>query len=771
MSEGKEKENRVLDLPVLILEELVLFPGMILSVELNDLESICAVNEAMNFDQKVLVISKKIGKQKIDGETSVGTIAHLKQVLKQEGEGVRILVKGKERGKIESLAVEGDLLRAKVFILKSKSDNFLKELAYLRAVKDIFKDYVGMMPQFSNDIIKLVSEEKELGKLVDFLAANLNFKYRDRQNLLNEPDILVRSELLMQIILNEIDILSIEKDLSVKLLNKVETGKREYFLREQKQLISKELGEDFQTENEELKDRVSKLRLPKEVKKHLLNECNKLINVQDTSQEGSVIRNYIELCIALPWNKKTYDKIDLDKAKKVLDKEHYGLEKVKERIIEILAVKKLTDKVSGQIICLLGPPGVGKTSIASSIAKAIGRKYARISLGGVHDEADIRGHRKTYVGAMPGRIITAIKESGSKNPLILLDEIDKLTKDQSGDPVSALLEVLDSEQNNTFYDHYIDMPFDLSNVFFIATANNYETIPQPLLDRMDIIDLVSYTSEEKFNIAKKHLIPKQLKKHGINPKRLRISDEAIYEIIYCYTRESGVRTLERTLASLMRKAAKTLVSDADKSIKIDKCDLEELLGPKKFMKDKISKKNQIGVSNGLAWTEVGGETISVEVATMPGKGKIKLTGCLGDVMKESAQTAISYIRSNAEKLNVDPDFYDKMDIHIHIPKGATPKDGPSAGVTLASAIISALTNKPVKQNVAMTGEITLRGRVLPVGGLREKTMAAYRAGMHSVIVPKENKSDLTEIDDVVKSNIKFIMADDMSTVLKNTLIL
>lgn len=767
----KEKEGSELSLPVLVLEELVLFPGMILSVELNDVNSLNAVNYAMNKDQKILVISKEIGKNEIDKKTPVGTIAHLKQVLKQEGEGVRALIKGKERGKIEELKLEENLLEAKVSKIKSSSENFLKELAYLRAVKDIFKDYAEMIPQFSNDIMHLVNEEKELVKLVDFLAANLNFKFRDRQVLLNETDILVRAEILMQVMLNEIDILSIEKDLSVKLLNKVETGKREYFLREQKQLISKELGEDFQTENEELKDKVSKLRLPKEVKKHLLNECNKLINTQDTSQEASVIRNYIELCIALPWNKKTYDKIDLNKAKRVLDKDHYGLEKVKERIIEILAVKKLTDKVSGQIICLLGPPGVGKTSIASSIAKAIGRKYARISLGGVHDEADIRGHRKTYVGAMPGRIITAIKEAGSKNPLILLDEIDKLTKDQSGDPVSALLEVLDSEQNNTFYDHYIDMPFDLSNVFFIATANNYETIPQPLLDRMDIIDLVSYTSEEKFNIAKKHLIPKQLKKHGINSKRLSISDEAIYEIIYCYTRESGVRNLERTLASLMRKAAKILVSNADKTLKIDKGDLEELLGPKKFMKDKISKKNQVGVSNGLAWTEVGGETISVEVATMPGKGKIKLTGSLGDVMKESAQTAISYIRSNAEKLNVDPDFYDKMDIHIHIPKGATPKDGPSAGVTLASAIISALTNKPIKQNVAMTGEITLRGRVLPVGGLREKTMAAYRAGMHSVIVPKENKSDLMEIDDVVKSNIKFIMADDMSTVLKNTLIL
>lgn len=767
----KEKESYCLSLPVLVLEELVLFPGMILSVELSDINSITAVNEAMNKDQKILVISKEIGKEKIDKKFSVGTIAHLKQLLKQEGEGVRILIKGKTRGKIKELKLEGNLLRAKVAEIKLKSENFLKELAYLRAVKDIFKDYVSLIPQFSNDIIKLVNEEKELGKLVDFLAANLIFKYKDRQILLNEPEVLMRSEILMQIMLNEIDILSIENDLNEKLLNKVETGKREYFLREQKQLISKELGEDFQTENEELKEKVTKLKLPKEVKKHLLNECNKLINIQDSSQEASVTRNYIELCIALPWNKKTYDKIDLNKAKKILDKDHYGLEKVKERIIETLAVKKLTDKVSGQIICLLGPPGVGKTSIASSIAKAIGRKYARISLGGVHDEADIRGHRKTYVGAMPGRIITAIKEAGSKNPLILLDEIDKLTKDQSGDPVSALLEVLDSEQNNTFYDHYIDMPFDLSNVFFIATANNYETIPQPLLDRMEIIELVSYTSEEKFKIAKKHLIPKQLKKHGIGSKKLKITDDAIYEIIYCYTRESGVRNLERTLASLMRKSAKRLVSVPDKNLKIDKCDLEELLGPKKFMKEKISDKNQVGVSNGLAWTEVGGETISVEVATMPGKGKIKLTGSLGDVMKESAQTAISYIRSNAEKLNVDPEFYDKMDIHIHIPKGATPKDGPSAGVTLASAIISALTNKPIKQSVAMTGEITLRGRVLPVGGLREKTMAAYRAGMHSVIVPKENKSDLMEVDEVVKSSVKFIMADDMSTVLKNSLIL
>ncbi|MDQ5983403.1 MAG: Lon protease 1 [Eubacteriales bacterium SKADARSKE-1] len=775
MSELFEKDFSKIKLPVLLLRGLVLFPGMILSFDVGRVKSIAALNEAMNNNQRIFVVTQKDVKEedpKLEGLNPVGVFAEVKQVLRQKGNVIRVLVEGHGRGKISALVREKPFMEAEVLVCEDEqTKDSLEEVASLRTIRTIFKEYVKLSPMISPDLIIGVSSCEDPGKVADYLAANLNFDYKVKQDLLNKTDVLERLEDLMGLLLNELNILSIEQDLNLKLIDKIELGKKEYFLREQKQIISEELGEkDFQTESEELKGKIIKLKLPKSVHDQLTKECIKLSNMQPGSQETNVIRNYIELCLDLPWNKKTKEKIDLGRAQAILDRDHYGLSKVKERIIETLAVRKLTNDANGQIICLVGPPGVGKTSIAKSIAKAIGRRYARISLGGVHDEADIRGHRKTYVGAMPGRIITAIKSAGSKNPLILLDEIDKLGKDQFGDPVSALLEVLDSEQNYSFYDHYVDMPFDLSEVFFITTANNYESIPEPLLDRMDVIELISYTSEEKYHIGKEHLIPKQLKKHGITKGEFKISEAALRELITCYTREAGVRTLERTIANLMRKAAKTFVSGEKQRISINTKDLEEMLGPRKFLPDKLKTKVQVGVSTGLAWTKVGGETISVEVATMPGTGKVKLTGSLGDVMKESAQTAISFIRSNAKQFSIDPNFYNKLDIHIHVPQGATPKDGPSAGVTLASAIVSALTGIPVKQNAAMTGEITLRGRVLAVGGLREKTMAAYRAGVDTVIIPKENESDLSELDSIVKSKMKFIVADNMDIVLKNSLV-
>ena len=570
---------------------------------------------------------------------------------------------------------------------------------------------------------------------------------------------------------SENDILSLEKDIYDRVKESIDKNQREYYLREQMRVIQEELGESDNPvdEAQQYFEKIDQLALPDEAREKLYKEADRLMKLPSNSHEGGVIRGYLDTCLELPWNKSTKDKIDLQKAEKLLDKEHYGLQRVKERILEVLATRALAPDIKGQIICLVGPPGVGKTSIARSIAKAMGRKYVRISLGGVRDESDIRGHRKTYIGAMPGRIINAIKLAGSNNPLMLLDEVDKMGNDFRGDPSSAMLEVLDSEQNFAFRDHYIEIPFDLSEVFFIATANDLSTIPAPLLDRMDVIELPSYTREEKFQIAKRHLLAKQMKKHGLTAKTFRLADDAIYGLIDFYTRESGVRKLEREIGALCRKADREIVGKGASRVVITGASLYDYLGPKRFRPDEPAERDEIGLVNGLAWTSVGGEMLQVEVAVMEGSGKVELTGSLGDVMKESAKAAISYIRSRAQEYGIDPNFYKNKDIHIHLPEGAVPKDGPSAGVTLTTALVSALTGTPVRRDVAMTGEITLRGRVLAIGGLREKTMAAYRAGIKTVLIPKENLPDLYEVDPVVKEAIRFIPADHVETVLQTAL--
>lgn len=774
MTDIIEKSPLKETLPVLTLKDLVLFPDMILSFDIVKAQSIAALNYAMNKKQLIFVTMQKSSKKNNINEknlNSIGVLAEVKQVLRQNDDVIKVMLKGKQRAKLLSITKYEPFIEASIVLQEDKPVNSVKAKAAIRTIRSVFNEYVRLRPMIPSDIALNLDLFEDPGKAADYLASNLSFECKEKKGLLNQINGLTRLENLTGILLNELNILSAEQDINLKLLKKLEKEKREYFLRGQKEIISEELGEnDVKEEADELLNKVKALSLPYKIKDQLIKECERLSKMQNGVQEANVIRNYIELCLDLPWNKKTKETISLTKAQDILNEDHYGLEKVKDRIIESLAVRKLTKSKSGQIICLVGPPGVGKTSIAKSIARAINRKYARISLGGVHDEADIRGHRKTYVGAMPGRIISAIRSAGSKNPLILLDEIDKLSKDQYGDPTSALLEVLDVEQNNSFFDHYIDMSFDLSDVLFITTANNCDSIPEPLLDRMEIIEVVSYTPEEKFNIAKKYLIPKQLEKHGLLSYNFKIDDDALYELILNYTKEAGVRNLERNIASLMRKAAKNIVTGKSKEININISYMEEILGPKKFVQDKLQKEAQIGVSTGLAWTQTGGETISIEAATMPGTGKIKLTGSLGDIMKESAQTAVSYIRSNAEKFDIDPDFYSKLDIHIHVPKGAIPKDGPSAGITLASAILSALTNIPIKQNTAMTGEITLRGRVLPIGGLREKTMAAFRAGIDTVILPKENESDLSEIDSIVRDKINFVSVENMSNVLDNLLV-
>lgn len=757
--------------PVLPLRGLVIFPGMLIHFDVAREKSVNALYSAMGSDQHIFVVAQKdpaIDAPLKDDVFETGVVAKIVQLVKQPENMVRVVIEGQYRAEIKEYNADGEFISAIVEPVKYiKDKTTVMNLALVRSVRNVFEEYLKYMPKMPSDILYKSQNAKNADDFSDFIAANIQAGFESKQRILATKDVTERLEFILDFLTNEVYLLKIERELTDKARAKIDESQKEYMLREQLQIIKSELGEDEpDDEIREYEEKIKELKLPEEVETTLLKECAKLDKTPFMSQEATVIRTYLDTCLELPWNVYSEDDIDLKRVAESLDKNHYGLKKVKERFLEYLAVKKNAPDMKGQIICLLGPPGVGKTSIAKSVAEAIGKKYARVALGGVRDEAEIRGHRRTYVGSMPGRIINAMKQAGTMNPLIVLDEIDKLASDYKGDPTSALLEVLDSEQNNTFTDHYIDLPFDLSDVMFVTTANDYSTIPAPLRDRMEVIELQSYTLVEKINIAKKYLIPKQLKNCGLNAKDFKFTPKAVEMIINNYTKEAGVRNLERTIASVMRKSVyKKLTEDIEK-ITISNKDLEELLGPAKYSDSEKSNKDEVGYVNGLAWTSVGGELLPIEIAVMQGTGKIELTGSLGDVMKESAKTAVTCIRSHADELNIDPMFYSTKDIHIHAPEGAVPKDGPSAGITMATALYSALSNKKVRHDVAMTGEITLRGKVLPIGGLNEKSMAAYKNGVKTVIIPKENSRDLAEIDEEVKNNVTFIPVSDIKEVLK-----
>lgn len=762
-------------MPVLPLRGLVIFPGMLIHFDVAREKSVNALYSAMGSDQHIFVVAQKdpaIDAPLKDDVFETGVVAKIVQLVKQPENMVRVVIEGQYRAEIKEYNADGEFISAIVEPVKYiKDKTTVMNLALVRSVRNVFEEYLKYMPKMPSDILYKSQNAKNADDFSDFIAANIQAGFESKQRILATKDVTERLEFILDFLTNEVYLLKIERELTDKARAKIDESQKEYMLREQLQIIKSELGEDEpDDEIREYEEKIKDLKLPEEVETTLLKECAKLDKTPFMSQEAAVIRTYLDTCLELPWNVYSEDDIDLKRVAESLDKNHYGLKKVKERFLEYLAVKKNAPDMKGQIICLLGPPGVGKTSIAKSVAEAIGKKYARVALGGVRDEAEIRGHRRTYVGSMPGRIINAMKQAGTMNPLIVLDEIDKLASDYKGDPTSALLEVLDSEQNNTFTDHYIDLPFDLSDVMFVTTANDYSTIPAPLRDRMEVIELPSYTLVEKINIAKKHLIPKQLKNCGLNAKDFKFTPKAVEMIINNYTKEAGVRNLERTIASVMRKSVyKKLTEDIEK-ITISNKDLEELLGPAKYSDSEKSNKDEVGYVNGLAWTSVGGELLPIEIAVMQGTGKIELTGSLGDVMKESAKTAVTCIRSHADELNIDPMFYSTKDIHIHAPEGAVPKDGPSAGITMATALYSALSNKKVRHDVAMTGEITLRGKVLPIGGLNEKSMAAYKNGVKTVIIPKENSRDLAEIDEEVKNNVTFIPVSDIKEVLKTAVL-
>lgn len=773
MSESVLKEQTAVTYPALALRGLVVFPKMLLQFDVGRKKSVLAVQKAMESDQLIFLVTQTSlseNEPTADDLYKVGVVARIKQLVRRGDDEVKIFVEGVCRAEVNRLVLEEPYLRAEVTPFASLNYRTTNRTEALqRYIQNLFEEYIRTSKQVPPDIILGVLEKKDCGELADFIAANVPLDFEEKQVILDEMHPVKRLKKLSEILEDEIQVSRIENEITEKARASMDESQRAYFLHEQMKAIAEELGEDDNPaeESEELRRRIEVLNLPEEAAAKLMKECDRFAKMPYGSHEGAVMRAYIETCLELPWNEQSKVKIDLAKAKSVLDRGHYGLEKVKERIIETLAVRKLAPETTPQIICLVGPPGVGKTSIARSIAEATGRKYVRVSLGGVHDEADIVGHRRTYVGSMPGRIIAGIKQAGVNNPLLLLDEVDKLGKDFKGDPAAALLEVLDPDQNSTFHDHYIDLPFDLSHVMFITTANDASQIPGPLYDRMDVITLGSYTSEEKYHIAARHLIPRELKAAGIRPQQLHFTPAAVRAIIDGYTREAGVRTLERTIATVCRKTAKKIVSEEDfEKFTVKPENLEELLGPQKFKNDPTSKTDEVGLVNGLAWTSVGGELLPIEVAVMEGTGKIELTGSLGDVMKESARTAITCIRTRARKLGISPDFYAKKDIHLHAPEGAVPKDGPSAGIAMATAVTSALTGIAIRHTIAMTGEITLQGRVLPIGGLREKSMAAYKNGISTVIIPADNEPDLAEVDEVVKKNVTFVPVRRVDEVLE-----
>ena len=767
------------ELPLIPLRGLAIFPYMILNFDIGREMSLKALDEAMLEDELVFLTSQKeaeVDEPTADDFYHVGTICRVKQVIKLPGDTVRVLVEGISRGKVKEISQEEGYFKAIVEEIIYDQDNadVDKEVeAFVRNVFDAFEEYINIGNRVSPEILVSLADIDNVDRFIDTIAANIFLKSEQKQEILEEFDILKRLELLYKILLEEIDILKIEKKITLRVKKQMNKVQKEYYLREQLKAIQKELGEDedISSEAEVYREKLKKIKAPKETKEKIAKEIDKFARMSPQSPDSSVVRTYLETLFSLPWNKETRDKIDLKNAREILDNEHYGLEKVKERILEYLAIRKLSKSLKGPIVCLVGPPGVGKTSIARSIATSMGKKFVRISLGGVRDEAEIRGHRRTYVGAIPGRIINGIKEAQTKNPVFLLDEIDKMAADYKGDPASAMLEVLDPEQNKTFVDHYLEVPFDLSKILFITTANSLSTIPGPLLDRMEIIEVSGYIEEEKLNIAQKYLLPKQIKENGLVDGFITIEEQAMRDIINYYTREAGVRTLERTIGKVCRKIARKFVENPSiEGVVVTQADVEEYLGRDKYLYDLAGTKPEVGVVTGLAWTSVGGVTLPVEVNVLKGKGQVVLTGSLGDVMKESARTGISYIRSIADKFDIDEDFYKTEDIHIHCPEGATPKDGPSAGVTMATAVISALTKIPVRSDVAMTGEITLRGRVMVVGGVKEKVLAAHRAGIKKVLIPRECDAQLDDIPENVKEKLEIVLVDHMDQVLEHALV-
>lgn len=765
-----------LNLPMVPLRGLTIMPEMIVHFDVSRESSIAAVQEAMAEEQKIFLVSQKsIETEKPTQEDvfEIGTIATVKQIMKLPKQIMRVLVEGEVRGRLINMSDDAPYLQAEVEIIEDDEamPETLDDQAMLRGLKDIFVEYAAKNGKFSKESIGEILEIQDVKKLVDEIAANVPLPYMELQDILNQTEFEQRYETLCFKLVNEIQIIAIKDEIRAKVKERVDKHQREYILREQLKLIREELGEDSTiSDAEEFESATKKLNAPKEVKEKLFKEIKRFKSSMNSPAEIGVIRTYIETLLEMPWNKTVKENTDLAYAEKILDTDHYGLEQVKERVLEFLAVRTLTKKGESPILCLVGPPGTGKTSIARSLARALQKPYVRISLGGVRDEAEIRGHRRTYVGAMPGRIANGLKTAGVKNPVMLLDEIDKVSSDYKGDTFSALLEVLDSEQNSKFQDHYMEVPLDLSEVLFIATANSLQTIPRPLLDRMEIIEISSYTENEKLHIAEEHLIPKQLEKHGLTSDTLSISKRAIWKIAENYTKEAGVRQMEREIGNICRKTAKEILTTDKKKISVTEKNLHKYLGKEKYKYQMANPVDEVGIVRGLAWTSVGGDTLQIEVNVMPGKGEIALTGQLGDVMKESAGAGISYIRSVSEKYEIAADFFEKHDIHVHIPEGAVPKDGPSAGITMATAILSAITARKVRADLAMTGEITLRGRVLPIGGLKEKLLAAKNAGIKTVLVPKENQVDVEELSSEITKGLEIIPVESMDEVLKEALV-
>ena len=760
-------------MPILALRGLAVFPDQTVHFEVGRIKSVLALEEAMKGDQNLLLIPQKdIANDDPDWNDlyPMGTVAKIKQILKSPNETIRVLVTGLYRARIqEGLQKEPFLSGTVISVPETEVTENLRNRALRREANALYGAYVELTDHSAQAVQLRMLSSDSCGFVADSIGQNSGFDYKDKVSLLRQLNPVKRLEMAVRLLRQETEMLRLESDIQEKTRVNIDRHQKDYYLREQMKVIQDELGEDEQSEFAQYEKGILLLNLPEESENKLLKDLERLKKQPFGSSEGAVLRNYLDTVLELPWNSKTKERIDVEAARKILEKDHFGLEKVKERILETIAVRQMAPEMPPQIICLVGPPGVGKTSIAYSVAKALNREMARIALGGVHDEADIRGHRKTYVGAMPGRILSAMIQAGSSNPLLLLDEVDKMGSDYRGDPSAALLEVLDAEQNKTYRDHYLELPYDLSDVMFITTANTLDTVPRPLLDRMEIIELGSYTDEEKLRIAVDHLLPKQMKKHGLKKALLRVSEDAVREMITCYTRESGVRQLERCLAEICRKADMRLLG-GDKRITVTGSNLTEFLGVRKYLPDRLANADQIGLVTGLAWTSVGGEVLEVEVNVMDGSGKLELTGNLGDVMKESAHAALSYIRANAKSLGVAEDFYKTKDIHVHFPEGAVPKDGPSAGVTVCTAMVSALTGVPVRRDVAMTGEISIRGRVLPIGGLKEKTMAALRHGVRTVIIPSQNERDLELIDQTVRKSLNFITAQTVDTVLEAALV-